>query len=63
MSFIKNYGIEQSILEKCLRNITDGTPDFNVYIHPPYYRENSNSKNADTVIKNADEVIKINFKF
>ena len=33
MSFIRNYGIEQSIFEKCHRNITYSTPDFKVYMH------------------------------
>ena len=39
VSFIRNYGIEQSIYEKCHHNITYGTLDFNVTLPPPYYRE------------------------
>ena len=48
MSFIRNYGIEQSIYEKCHHNITYGTLDFNVPLPPPYYREIWDYKNADT---------------
>ena len=48
MSFIRNYGIEQPIYEKCHHNITYGTLDFNVPLPPPYYREIWDYKNADT---------------
>ena len=48
VSFIRNYGIEQSIYEKCHHNITYGTLDFNVPLPPPYYREIWDYKNADT---------------
>ena len=40
VSFIRNYGIEQSIYEKCHHNITYGTLDFSVPAPPLYYREN-----------------------
>ena len=39
VSFIRNYGIEQSIYEKCHHNITYDTLDFNVSLPPPVYRE------------------------
>ena len=39
MSFIRIYGIEQSIYEKCHHNITYDTLDFSVPLPPPYYRE------------------------
>ena len=48
MSFIRNYGIELSIYEKCHLNITYGNLDFNVLLSPPYYREIWDYKNADT---------------
>ena len=48
MSFIRNYGIEQFIFEKCHHNIKDGNLDFNVPLPPPYYREIWDCKNADT---------------
>ena len=48
VSFIRNYGIEQSIYEKCHHNITYGTLDFNAPLPPPYYREIWDYKNADT---------------
>ena len=47
MSFIRNYGIEQPIYEKCHHNITYGTLDFNVPLPPPYYRDIWDYKNAD----------------
>ena len=46
VSFIRNYGIEQSIYEKCHHNITYGTLDFNVPLPPPYYREIWDFKNG-----------------
>ena len=48
VSFIRNYGIEQSIYEKCHHNITYGTLDFNVPLPPLYYREIWDCKNPDT---------------
>ena len=39
MSFKRNYGIEQSIYEKCHHNITYNTLDFSVPLPPPYNRE------------------------
>ena len=48
VSFIRNYGIEQSIYEKCHHNITYDTHDFNVPLPLPYYREIWDYKNADT---------------
>ena len=48
ISFIRNYGIEQSIYEKYHHNITYGTLDFNVPLPLPYYRESWGYKNADT---------------
>ena len=48
VSFIRNYGIEQSIYEKYHHNITYGTLDFNVPLPLPYYRESWGYKNADT---------------
>ena len=48
VSFIRNYGIEQSIYEKCRHKITYGTPDFNVPLPPPYYRQIWNYENVDT---------------
>ena len=48
MSFIRNYGTEQSIYEKCRHSITYRTLDFNVPLPPPYYREIWDYKNADT---------------
>ena len=48
VSFIRNYGIKQSIYEKCHRNITYDTLDFNVPLPPPYYREIWDFKNANT---------------
>ena len=50
VSFIRNYGIEQSIYEKCHHSITYGTLDFNVPLRPPYYREIWDYKNAGTEI-------------
>ena len=47
-SFTRNYGIEQSVYEKCNHNITYGILDFNVPLPPPYYRENFQYDNADT---------------
>ena len=46
MSLIKYYEIKQSISEKCHRNITYGTLDFNVPL--PYYKVIWDYKNADT---------------
>ena len=43
VSFIRNYGIEQSMSY----NITYGTLDFNVPLPPPCYREIWDYKNAD----------------
>ena len=48
VSFTKNYGIEQSIYEKCHHNITHGSLDFNAPLPLPYYREIWDYKNADT---------------
>ena len=48
MSFIRNYGIKQSIYQKCNRSITYGTLDFNIPLPLPYYREIWDYKNADT---------------
>ena len=48
LSFIRNYGIEQSIYEKCRHKITYSTPDFNVPLPPPYYRQIWNYENVDT---------------
>ena len=48
VSFIRNYGIEQSIYEKCHHNITYGTLDFNVPLPPLYYRDIWDYKNSDT---------------
>ena len=48
MSYVRNYGIELSIYEKCHLNITYGNLDFNVLLSPPYYREIWDYKNADT---------------
>ena len=48
MSFVRNHGIEQSIYEKCHRNITYGTLDFYVPLSSLYYREIWYYKNADT---------------
>ena len=48
VSFVRNYGIEQSIYEKRHHNITYGTLDFNVPLPPPYYREIWDYKNAGT---------------
>ena len=42
-----NYGIEQSIYQKCHHNITYGTLDFSVPLPPLFYREIWNYKNAD----------------
>ena len=39
ISFIKNYGIDESISVKCYHSITYGTLDFNVLLPPPYYRK------------------------
>ena len=36
MSFIRNYGSEKSIYEKCHHNVTYGTLDFNVLLSPCY---------------------------
>ena len=47
VSFIRNYGIKQSIYEKC-HHITYGTLDFNVPLPPTYYREIWDYKNTDT---------------
>ena len=48
MSFVRNYGIGQSIYEKCHHKITYGTHDFNAPLPPPYYREIWDHKNAAT---------------
>ena len=48
VSFIRSYGIEQSIYEKRHRNITYGTLDFNVPLPPLYYRDIWDYKNSDT---------------
>ena len=48
MSFVRNHGIEQSIYEKCHRNITYGTLDFYVPLSSLYYRDIWYYKNADT---------------
>ena len=48
VSFIRSYGMGQSIYEKCHHNIAYGTLDFNVPVAPPYYREIWDYKNADT---------------
>ena len=42
-----NYGIEQSIYQKCHHNITYGTLDFSVPVPPLFYTEIWNYKNAD----------------
>ena len=47
VSFIRNYGIEQSISEKYNHNIAHGTLDFDAPLPPPYYREIWDYKNAD----------------
>ena len=39
VSFIRNYGIEQSISEKCHHNIAHGTLDFDAPLPLTYYRE------------------------
>ena len=46
VSFIRNYGIEQSIYEKCHHDIICGTLDFNLPLPPPYYREIWDYKNV-----------------
>ena len=48
MSFIRYYGIEPSIFEECIHSITQGSPDFNVPLPLPYYREIWDYKNAYT---------------
>ena len=51
LSFITNYGIEQSVLKKCYHIFTYGTLDFNLPLHPPCYRDIWDYKNADTDLK------------
>ena len=46
MSFITYYGIEPAILEECHHSITYDTPDVNVPLRPPYFREIWDYKNA-----------------
>ena len=48
MSFKINYGIVQSIFEKCHSNIIYRTLDVNVLLLPLYYREILDYKNVDT---------------
>ena len=48
VNFIRNYGIERSIYEKCHHNITFDTLDFNVPLPPPCYREIWDYKNTGT---------------
>ena len=47
-SFIKNCGIELSICEKCHHNIIQGTLNFDVAFHSPYYRDVWDYKHAVT---------------
>ena len=51
LSFITNYGMEQSVLEKCYHNFTYGTLDLNLPQHLPCYRDIWDYKNADTDLK------------
>ena len=51
LSFITNYGMEQSVLEKCYHSFTYGTLDLNLPLHLPCYRDIWDYKNADTDLK------------
>ena len=47
-SFVKNWGSELSIYEKCHHNIIYGTLNFHVPLPPPYYRDVWDYKHTNT---------------
>ena len=47
-SFVKNWGSEPSIYEKCHHNIIYETLNFHVPLPPPYYRDVWDYKHTNT---------------